>query len=128
MMCGYLEPTSGDTTIDGISITKEPLKVKRTIGVVPQEIALYNDLSSLENLEFFGELYGLSAKVRRAHAEEVLQFVGLYDRRKDPIKNFSGGMKRRLALARALLHDPQLLYLDEPTLGVDVQARRAIWD
>ena len=128
MMCGYLEPTSGDTTIDCISITKEPLKVKRTIGVVPQEIALYNDLSSLENLEFFGELYGLSAKVRRARAEEVLQFVGLYDRRKEPIKNFSGGMKRRINMAVAMIHQPVFLMMDEPTVGVDPQSRENIFD
>ena len=128
MMCGYLEPTSGDTTIDGISITKEPLKVKRTIGVVPQEIALYNDLSSLENLEFFGELYGLPSKVRRARAEEVLQFVGLYDRRKDPIKNFSGGMKRRINMAVAMIHQPVFLMMDEPTVGVDPQSRENIFD
>src|SRR5438874_2392949 len=118
MMCGYLEPTSGDTTIDGISITKEPLKVKRTIGVVPQEIALYNDLSSLENLEFFGELYGLSRQERRTHAQEVLHFVDLYDRRKEPISNFSGGMQRRINIAIALLHRPHFLLMDEPTAGV----------
>src|SRR5579872_3355540 len=83
MMCGYLEPTSGDTIIDGLSITKEPLKVKRILGVVPQEIALYKDLTSMENLEFFGEIYGLSRKERRMRAEDVLHFVGLYDRRNE---------------------------------------------
>src|SRR6202158_466574 len=77
MMCGYLQPTSGDTTIDGVSITREPLKVKRTIGVVPQEIALYKDLNSLENLDFFGQIYGMAAKERRARSEEVLHFVGV---------------------------------------------------
>src|SRR6266550_8842971 len=77
MMCGYLAPTSGDTIIDGLSITKDPMKVKRMIGVVPQEIALYKDLNSMENLEFFGELYGLSAKECKDRAEDILQFVGL---------------------------------------------------
>src|SRR5215831_16504245 len=89
MMCGYLEPTSGDTIIDGISVTNEPMKVKRILGVVPQEIALYKDLNSMENLEFFGELYGLSAKECKERAKDILQFVGLYERRKEPIKNFS---------------------------------------
>src|SRR5450759_109339 len=93
MMCGYLEPTSGDTVINGLSVTKEPMKVKRNMGVVPQEIALYKDLNSMENLEFFGEIYGISAKERRKRAEEILRFVGLYERRKEPIKNFSGGMQ-----------------------------------
>src|SRR5260370_24290770 len=99
MMCGYLAPTSGDTTIDGVSISSEPLKVKRTIGVVPQEIALYKDLNSLENLDFFGQIYGMAARERRERSEEVLRFVGLYDRRKEPIKNFSGGMQRRINMA-----------------------------
>src|SRR5215470_7080940 len=83
MMCGYLEPTSGDAIIDGISVTKEPMQVKRVIGVVPQEIALYKDLTPLENLEFFGELYGLPAKERKGRAEELLHFVGLYEHRNE---------------------------------------------
>ena len=124
MMCGYLKPTSGDTIIDGISVTREPLKVKRLIGVVPQEIALYKDLSSMENLEFFGEIYGLSRQERRARAEDVLHFVGLYDRRKEPIKNFSGGMQRRINMAIAMLHQPNFLLMDEPTVGVDPQSGR----
>jgi ABC-2 type transport system ATP-binding protein len=128
MMCGYLEPTSGDTLIDGRSITREPLKVKRDLGVVPQEIALYNDLSSLENLEFFGEIYGLPKSERRARSETVLRFVGLYERRKETIKNFSGGMQRRINLAIAMMHQPSLLLLDEPTVGVDPQSRENIFD
>src|SRR2546422_3429954 len=96
IMCGYLEPTSGDTIIDGISVTREPMNVKRLLGVVPQEIALYKDFNSMENLEFFGELYGMSSKERKERAEEILHFVGLYDRRKEPVKNFSGGMQRRI--------------------------------
>ncbi len=128
MMCGYLEPTSGDTSINGISIKKEPRKVKRTLGVVPQEIALYQDLTSMENLEFFGEIYGLSAKERRTRAEEILHFVGLYDRRKDPIKTFSGGMQRRINMAIAMIHQPTFLMMDEPTVGVDPQSRENIFD
>ena len=90
MMCGYLAPTSGDTTIDGVSVAKEPMKVKHIIGVVPQEIALYKDLNSLENLDFFGEIYGLSAKERKERAEDILQFVGLYERRKETSQEFLG--------------------------------------
>ncbi|HET8841034.1 MAG TPA: ABC transporter ATP-binding protein [Ktedonobacteraceae bacterium] len=128
MMSGYLEPTSGDTLIDGISIKERPLEVKRTLGVVPQEIALYKDLNSLENLEFFGQIYGMPAKERKARAVEVLNFVGLYDRRKDPLKNFSGGMQRRINMAVAMIHQPQFLMMDEPTVGVDPQSRENIFD
>jgi len=128
MMCGYLEPTSGDTLIDGQSITREPRKVKRMIGVVPQEIALYNDLNSLENLEFFGEIYGLSSQERKERAQALLHFVGLYDRRKEPVKNFSGGMQRRINMAIALVHQPAFLMMDEPTVGVDPQSREHIFD
>jgi len=128
MMCGYLKPTTGDTIIDGLSVTHEPMKVKRVIGVVPQEIALYKDLNSLENLEFFGEIYGLSRQERKTRARDVLQFVGLYERRRDPIKTFSGGMQRRINLAIALLHQPKFLLMDEPTVGVDPQSREHIFD
>lgn len=128
MMCGYLAPTSGDTIIDGLSITKEPMKVKRILGVVPQEIALYKDLTSMENLEFFGEIYGLPRKERRRRSEDVLHFVGLYDRRNEPVKNFSGGMQRRINMAIAMLHQPNLLLMDEPTVGVDPQSRENIFD
>ncbi len=128
MMCGYLEPTAGDTLIGDISVKREPRKAKRMIGVVPQEIALYKDLTSLENLEFFGEIYGLSAKERRTRADEVLHFVGLYDRRKEAIKTFSGGMQRRINMAIAMMHQPAFLMMDEPTVGVDPQSRENIFD
>jgi ABC-2 type transport system ATP-binding protein len=128
MMCGYLTPTSGDTLIDGVSVAKEPLRVKRMLGVVPQEIALYKDLTPLENLEFFGQIYGMPARERRERAAEVLQFVGLYERRKEPIKNFSGGMQRRINMAAAMIHQPQFLMMDEPTVGVDPQSRENIFD
>lgn len=128
MMCGYLEPTSGDTLIDGQSITREPRRVKRMIGVVPQEIALYNDLNSLENLEFFGAIYGLSSKARKERAQALLHFVGLHDRRKEPVKKFSGGMQRRINMAIALMHQPAFLMMDEPTVGVDPQSREHIFD
>lgn len=128
MMCGYLEPTSGDTLIDGLSVSKEPMKVKRLIGVVPQEIALYKDLNSIENLKFFGELYGLSAKECKERADDILHFVGLYDRRTEPIKNFSGGMQRRINMAIAMIHQPHFLLMDEPTVGVDPQSRENIFE
>lgn len=128
MMCGYIEPTSGDTLIDGQSITREPRRVKRMIGVVPQEIALYNDLNSLENLEFFGAIYGLSSKACKERAQALLHFVGLYDRRKEPVKKFSGGMQRRINMAIALMHQPAFLMMDEPTVGVDPQSREHIFD
>jgi ABC-2 type transport system ATP-binding protein len=128
MMCGYLAPTAGDTIVDGVSVTREPIKVKRTIGVVPQEIALYKDLSSLENLAFFGEIYGLSRQARRTQIAEVLHFVDLYDRRTEPITNFSGGMQRRINIAIAMLHRPNFLLMDEPTAGVDPQSREKIFD
>jgi ABC-2 type transport system ATP-binding protein len=128
MMCGYLEPTAGDTRIEGLAISKEPRKVKRTLGVVPQEIALYKDLTSMENLGFFGEIYGLSARERKMRAEEVLHFVGLYERRDEPVKNFSGGMQRRINMAVAMIHQPTFLMMDEPTVGVDPQSRENIFD
>jgi len=127
MMCGYLEATSGDTLIDGQSITREPRKVKRMIGVVPQEIALYNDLNALENLEFFGEIYGLSSQERKERAQALLHFVGLYERRKEAVKKFSGGMQRRINMAIALMHQPAFLMMDEPTVGVDPQSREHIF-
>ena len=128
MMCGYFEPTSGDTLVDGVSIKKEPLKVKRELGVVPQEIALYKDLNSLENLEFFGQIYNMPARQRKERAAEVLHFVGLYERRKEPIKNFSGGMQRRINMAAAMIHQPRFLMMDEPTVGVDPQSRENIFE
>jgi ABC-2 type transport system ATP-binding protein len=127
MMCGYLEATSGDTLIDGQSVTREPRKVKRMIGVVPQEIALYNDLNALENLEFFGAIYGLSSKARKERAQELVHFVGLYERRKEAVKKFSGGMQRRINMAIALMHQPAFLMMDEPTVGVDPQSREHIF-
>jgi ABC-2 type transport system ATP-binding protein len=127
MLCGYLEPTSGEVLIDGRAITKETRKVKRMLGVVPQEIALYKDLTALENLHFFGEIYGLSSQQCRQRTDDLLHFVGLYERRKDPVKTFSGGMQRRINIAISLMHTPAFLMLDEPTVGVDPQSREHIF-
>jgi ABC-2 type transport system ATP-binding protein len=128
VMCGYLTPASGDVLIDGKSITGDIWAVKRRLGVVPQEIALYGDLSARRNMEFFGAIYGLPAKERRARAGEVLEFVGLADRAKDAVRTFSGGMQRRVNMAAALMHKPDFLFLDEPTVGVDPQSREHIFD
>src|SRR5690348_9915285 len=98
------------------------------LGSVPQETALYEELSAWTNMDFHADLFGIPRREKKARITRLLELVQLLDRKDSRVDTFSGGMKRRLALARALLHDPQLIYLDEPTLGVDVQARRAIWD
>jgi ABC-2 type transport system ATP-binding protein len=121
-------PTSGDAIIAGHSVTKEPLAVRKLIGVVPQELAIYDDLSARENLLFWGQMYGLSGKALNVRIDEVLEQIGLKDRAKERTKTYSGGMKRRLNIGVGLLHKPQLLFMDEPTVGIDPQSRRAILD
>jgi ABC-2 type transport system ATP-binding protein len=127
MMCGYLHPTEGNITVCGLSIKKQEKLIKYLLGVVPQELAIYVDRTALENLRFFGEIYGLSAFERKVRADEVLNFVGLYERRNDPVKTFSGGMQRRLNIAIALMHSPKFLLMDEPTVGVDPQSREHVF-
>ncbi len=117
MMSGLLTPTAGDVLIDGHSIVKEPVAVKKLIGVVPQEIALYPQLSARQNLEFFGKLYGLSGSDLARRCDEVLDFIGLTDRQNERIESYSGGMKRRVNIGVGLLHRPQLVFMDEPTVG-----------
>jgi len=121
-------PTSGDATIGGHSVTKEPMAVRNLIGVVPQELALYDDLTARENLVFWGQMYGLSGKALKTRVEEVLEQIGLADRAKERVKAYSGGMKRRVNIGVGLLHKPSLLFMDEPTVGIDPQSRRAILD
>jgi ABC-2 type transport system ATP-binding protein len=128
MLSTLFIPTGGDAVICGHSITREPMLVKRAIGVVPQEIALYEDLSALENLRFWGQMYGLSGKSLNARIDEVLDQIGLRDKAKQRIKTYSGGMKRRVNIGVGLLHKPRLLFMDEPTVGIDPQSRRAILD
>ena len=123
-----IPPTSGDAVIGGHSVVKNPMAVKKLIGVVPQEIALYDDLSALENLNFWGKMYGLTGSELSDRVDEVLEQVGLRDRAKQRIKTYSGGMKRRVNIGVGLLHQPRLLFLDEPTVGIDPQSRRAILD
>ncbi|MFZ3150270.1 MAG: ATP-binding cassette domain-containing protein [Anaerolineaceae bacterium] len=121
-------PTSGDATLCGHSITKEPMAVKRCIGVIPQELALYEDLTAMENLNFWGQMYGLSGRALSSRIDEVLEQIGLKDKAKQRIKTYSGGMKRRVNIGIGLLHKPKLLFMDEPTVGIDPQSRRAILD
>jgi ABC-2 type transport system ATP-binding protein len=128
MLSCLLEPTSGDAIINGHSITQEALEVKRIIGVIPQEIALYEELSARENLTFWGQMYGLGRSSLKTRVTEVLEQIGLADRAKDRIKTYSGGMKRRVNIGVGLLHKPLLLFMDEPTVGIDPQSRRSILD
>jgi ABC-2 type transport system ATP-binding protein len=128
MICGVLKPDSGRVLIGGRDIWLEPIAVKRELGVVPQEIAVYEDLSARDNLDFWGSLYGLSGGDLRSRVNDALTLVGLSDRAGDKVKGFSGGMKRRLNLCMGLLHRPRLLLLDEPTVGIDPQARLNILD
>jgi len=123
MISGVLKPDSGRVLVDGRDIWLEPTVVKRDLGVVPQEVAVYEDLTARDNLSFWGSLYGLSGSELKERVDEGLTRVGLADRAGDRVKGFSGGMKRRLNLCMGLLHRPRFLLLDEPTVGIDPQAR-----
>ena len=128
IVSGLSKPTTGQVKVLGHDVMKDPRVVYAALGAVPQETALYEELSAWTNMSLHADLYGVRGPNRESCITEMLNLVQLYERRGSRVSTFSGGMKRRLALARALLHNPQLLYLDEPTLGVDVQSRRAIWD
>lgn len=128
MLSTLYTPTSGDASIGGHSISKDPMAVKRVIGVVPQEIALYEDLTAKENLVFWGQMYGLGGKSLNNRVDEVLEQIGLTEKAKNRVKTYSGGMKRRVNIGVGLLHKPRLLFMDEPTVGIDPQSRRAILD
>jgi ABC-2 type transport system ATP-binding protein len=128
IIAGLLRPDSGEVLIEGRPLCGDTDSTKFKIGLVPQDIALYDELSARENLAFFGALYDLDGARASKAIAEALDLVGLADRAKDRVKEFSGGMKRRLNLATALLHDPQILLLDEPTVGVDPQSRNAIFE
>jgi ABC-2 type transport system ATP-binding protein len=123
MISGLLKPDAGEIFIAGNSFAADPQKAKRIMGVVPQELAIYEELSGRENLEFWGRMAGLSAGDAKMRTGELLEALTLADRAGEPVKNYSGGMKRRINLGCALLHRPQLLLLDEPTVGIDPQAR-----
>ena len=128
MISGLLTPTQGDALIGGHSITKEPISAKRLLGVVPQEIALYPQLSARQNLDFFGKMYGMGTADRTQRIDQVLNLIDLKERQHDKVESFSGGMKRRVNIGIGLLHQPQLIYMDEPTVGIDPQNRRRVLD
>jgi ABC-2 type transport system ATP-binding protein len=128
MISGLSKPTSGTIRVLGYDILHETKSIYGILGTVPQETALYDELTAWTNMSIHADLYGVSRSIRDNRITDMLNLVGLSDRSNSRVSTFSSGMKRRLALALALLHEPKLLYLDEPTLGVDVQSRRAIWN
>jgi daunorubicin resistance ABC transporter ATP-binding subunit len=128
ILTGLSRPTAGQAFVFGADVSSEPRAVRSLLGTVPQETALYEELTARANMQFHADLYNVPAHERDTRIAALLDLVQLTDRGDSRVSTFSGGMKRRLALARALLHEPRLLFLDEPTLGVDVQSRRALWD
>ena len=128
VLCTYTEPTAGEVTVAGHSVTAEAEAVKRAIGVVPQDIALYPDLNAVENLRFFGRMYDVPKVRLEQRIGELLELVGLAEHARRRVEHYSGGMKRRLNLAVGLLSEPRFLMLDEPTVGVDPQSRNAIFE
>ncbi|MBX3143654.1 MAG: ABC transporter ATP-binding protein [Trueperaceae bacterium] len=126
MISTLTNPTSGDVKLNGVSVLGDPAPMRKVLGVVPQEVALYAELSAQENLEFFGALYGLRGLLLSKAVDDALELVGLSDRRRDVIKKYSGGMKRRINIAAALLHGPEFVIMDEPTVGIDPQSRNHI--
>ena len=127
-ICCLLHPTAGDVLVMGHSTRKEPQLVKKELGVIPQEIALYDDLSGRENMIFWGRMYGMRGAALRSRVDEVLDLIGLTANQKGRVGKYSGGMKRRLNIGVALLHKPRLIIMDEPTAGIDPQSRRNILD
>jgi len=126
MISSLISPTSGDVRLKNESIIKNPTEMRKILGVVPQEIALYTELTAEENLKFFGKVYKLTNRQLKKKVDEVLEQIGLTDRRKDIVKTFSGGMKRRLNIGIALMHEPEIIIMDEPTVGIDPQSRNYI--
>ncbi|WP_395056761.1 ABC transporter ATP-binding protein [Flavobacterium sp.] len=126
MLCGLVKPTSGLFSIDNLTYTKDANEIKKIIGVVPQEYALYPTLTARENLMYFGSMYGLKGDDLKEKVIESLDFLGLLKFADKRIETFSGGMKRRINLIAGILHNPKVLFLDEPTVGVDVQSKNAI--
>jgi ABC-2 type transport system ATP-binding protein len=128
MLSCLLRPSGGDALVDGHSVAGDAQAVKSVIGVVPQDIAVYPDMTARENLVFWGRMYGLPGAELKSRVDEVLELISLVDRQNDRVDKFSGGMKRRVNIGVALLHKPKVLYLDEPTVGIDPQSRRSILD
>ena len=128
MLSCLLRPNDGDANIMGHSISTDPMGVKSVLGVVPQDLALYEDLTARENLSFWGKMYGLRGSTLKSRVDEVLNVIGLRDRANERVGKYSGGMKRRVNIGVALLHKPKVIYMDEPTVGIDPQSRRNILD
>ncbi|MDI6719698.1 MAG: ATP-binding cassette domain-containing protein [Methanomicrobiales archaeon] len=128
MLATMLKPTAGTATVNGLDIERDEDGVRRSIGVVFQDPSLDEELTAYENMDFHGRLYRIPGEIRRQRIAELLGLVGLEERKDDPVKTFSGGMRRRLEIARGLLHHPRVLFLDEPTLGLDPQTRNLIWE
>jgi len=128
MLCTILEPTSGGGKVNGFDVAKQADAVRKSIGIVFQDPSLDDELTGWENLDFHAELYGISGAQKKADTENALKLVELWDKKDELVKHYSGGMKRRLEIARGLMHAPAVLFLDEPTLGLDPQTRHHIWD
>ena len=126
MICGLVKIDSGSIRIDQLGVNESPLETKKRIGLVPQDLAIYDNLTAKENLNFFARLYGLRGKLLKERVEEALEFVGLTDKRNDKPDTFSGGMKRRLNIACGIMHHPKIVIMDEPTVGIDPQSRNHI--
>ena len=128
MLCCLLRPSSGTATIMGHDVQEDPIAVKKVIDISPQETAIAEHLNAWENLSLIGGIYGFPKEEVKKRSEELLKMMGLTNRAKEQVRKYSGGMKRRLSIAMALVSDPQVLFLDEPTLGLDPQSRRSIWE
>jgi ABC-2 type transport system ATP-binding protein len=127
MLTTLLKPTSGQVELDGLDPSKEHNEARKRFGIVFQDPSLDDELTAWENMDFHGVLYKVPRKIRHERTEQLLKLFELWDRRNDPVKQFSGGMKRRLEIARGLLHTPKIVFLDEPTLGLDPQTRNQLW-
>jgi ABC-2 type transport system ATP-binding protein len=128
ILCCLLKPSQGTAHVMGYDILKQPFKIKEIIGVAPQETAISEHLNTQENMSLIGKIHGINSEDLKIRSQQLLETMGLTGRVRDQVRKFSGGMKRRLNIMMALIHNPQILFLDEPTLGLDPQARRAIWE